>query len=191
MSQRSTVDRSLGLSCATETVSTHAHGDWSLPAWVLNLPQRGEDQHGVHLGILDVSPDAEGMIMSPYSPGSRCPHHPEVMLHHGEKCSQCAWSTSIYKREGGPNIDDPRWQAVRRERLRLDPFCTQLEDDDETCAETATEVDHLAGRDYFDHSGQDHSWLSVHMTQALCRAHHRARTAQQSAAARQSRDYGT
>jgi hypothetical protein len=44
--------------------------------------------------------------------------------------------------------------------LHLDPFCCE-------CGLIATEVDHLDGTDYPDHSGEGKSWLNIHMARSI------------------------
>jgi hypothetical protein len=121
----------------------------------------------------------------PYSPPTRCTT-PDCgrFLYNGENCPDHNWAGSTWQRLG-LKTSDPRWQAVRSERLALYPYCQWIDDgDDLICAEDATEVDHLDHTDYADHSGEGRSWLNPEMTRSLCADHHRKRTAQQSAMSR-------
>jgi hypothetical protein len=118
----------------------------------------------------------------PESPPTRCTSCGKF-LYHGEKCSDCNWTGSRYNR-GPAKINDPRWRALRKQRLALNPFCCE-------CGLIATEVDHLDGTDYQDDSGVGRSWLSITMTRSMCTDCHHSRTGRQGAAAKQSRDYGT
>jgi hypothetical protein len=118
----------------------------------------------------------------PESPPSRCSRCGQ--LYKG-RCDCTTWSggatTRSWSREKAHN---PRWQAIRRLRLNLTPFCEGI-DDDLGCGQVATEVDHLDGTDYDDDTGTGRSWLSISMTRSLCTACHRSRTGRQGAAAKQ------
>jgi hypothetical protein len=119
----------------------------------------------------------------PTSPPTRCTSC-KGLIPRGGRCENpdCAWRYSAYKRNM-ISTSDPRWQAVRHLRLNISPYCEGL-DPELGCGQVATDVDHVDGTDYSDHSGTGRSWLSIHMTRSLCSEHHRTRTAQQSATSR-------
>ena len=120
----------------------------------------------------------------PTSPPTRCTGC-NGLIPKGGRCTNpdCTWSYSRYKRNG-ITTSNPRWAKLRERRLAIDPTCTWVGDDGGVCTEDATDVDHLDGTDYSDHSGEGRSWLSIYMTRSLCADHHAKRTAEQSAMSR-------
>jgi|SRR5215203_2851467 hypothetical protein len=119
----------------------------------------------------------------PYSPPTRCPKCLET--YKGKRCPHCnPYEGSTYKRDRRDK--DPRWQALRRERLRRDRYCTWPMSDGLICAEPATHVDHTDSSDRTDDSGIGNSWLNIDNTRSLCADHHNKRTAQQGRDAQRS-----
>lgn len=115
----------------------------------------------------------------PESPPSRCAHCGS--LYTGRRCECQTWTGGKRTRSwsNGTRTNDRRWLWIRALRLVMDPMCCEIE-----CNEPATEVDHIDGTDYGDHSGVGASWLAISMTRSMCSPHHRSRTGRQGAAAR-------
>ena len=93
------------------------------------------------------------------------------------KCPRCdSWSgkgkTRSWSASGSARTSDARWLVLRGWQLREDPWC-------EICGAIASQVDHLDGTDYLDHSGHGRSWLSPDTVRSLCAPCHARRTAEQ------------
>ena len=119
----------------------------------------------------------------PSSPPTRCAHC-NNLVPFGERCECTTWGgESAQTRSWSHNRwNDPRWQKVRKRRLKIEPQCR-------LCDAVATEVDHIDHTSHDDDTGTPPSWLSLEQTRSLCTRCHRSRTSKQGLAGRTSRDY--